>query len=413
MNDQETLINGSESKSEWLKMGMPIFKQEDLMSWQSIVVHFPNEYAREQFAKLIDQKISHKTRSLWYPKADIGHFAGKSYVSSLPFHRICPRYPVYVISKGRWKSRMTVKALERIKVPFEIVVEPQEYDKYAEHIDPKKILKLPKEGFGGGCSIPARNWCWNHSRKRGAARHWILDDNIEGFYRLHENLKTPVGDSAIFRAAEDFTDCYTNVAMSGFNYFMFAPRKSAAIKPYSLNTRVYSCILLSNTAKTPEDEPYAWRGRYNEDTDLSLRILKDGWCTVLFNAFLAFKQTTMSMVGGNTESLYVGVPDGRLEMAKSLKKQHPGVVHITHKWGRFQHHVDYTQFRKNRLKARPDLQIQKVQNNYGMELQVVQERREKTKKFLREKAKGRDRAVDLRAGEERQARSAEYIKKNK
>jgi hypothetical protein len=39
-----------------------------------------------------------------------------------------PRYPVYIISKGRWDSRLTSKALETINVPYRIVIEPQEYD---------------------------------------------------------------------------------------------------------------------------------------------------------------------------------------------------------------------------------------------------------------------------------------------
>ena len=42
-----------------------------------------------------------------------------------------PEYPVYIISKGRWKSRLTSKALENIAMPYHIVVEPQEYDEYA------------------------------------------------------------------------------------------------------------------------------------------------------------------------------------------------------------------------------------------------------------------------------------------
>ena len=46
-----------------------------------------------------------------------------------------PKYPVYIISKGRWESRLTSKALEEIKVPYHIVVEPQEYLNYAEVID--------------------------------------------------------------------------------------------------------------------------------------------------------------------------------------------------------------------------------------------------------------------------------------
>ena len=45
-----------------------------------------------------------------------------------------PDYPVYVISKGRWESRKASKALEKIGVPYRIVIEPQEYEKYAEVI---------------------------------------------------------------------------------------------------------------------------------------------------------------------------------------------------------------------------------------------------------------------------------------
>lgn len=370
-------------KVDWMKewIGMPDFDMKDLQPWQSMAVHFASNSDREAFSKAVGQTITPKTRSIWYPKAAIGHFAGKSWESTLPPHQTVPRYPIYIISKGRWESRKTAKALDKIGVPYNIVVEPQEYDNYAYHMDPAKILKLPKENYGGGCSIPARNWCWRHSRKRGADRHWILDDNIEGFFRLTENLKTPVGDGLIFRAAENFTDRYQNVGMSGFNYFMFAPRKSGDIRPFVTNTRIYSCILLDNHIKDPETgEPFAWRGRYNEDTDLSLRILKTGLCTILFNAFLAFKATTMTMKGGNTESLYKNAPgfDGRLEMAKSLKEQHPGHVIISRKWDRYQHHVDYSGFTQ-KLKRKPNLALEKEKNNHQMTLKVVEQKKQKLK----------------------------------
>ena len=54
-----------------------------------------------------------------------------------------PRYPVYIISKGRWESRLTSKALEEMNVPYHIVIEPQEYDQYAAVVDPAKIFVLP------------------------------------------------------------------------------------------------------------------------------------------------------------------------------------------------------------------------------------------------------------------------------
>lgn len=269
-----------------------------------------------------------------------------------------PRYPIYVISKGRWTLRHTSKALERMHIPYHIVIEPQEYEQYAAVIDPMKILVLPFSNLGQG-SIPARNWVWEHSIGEGAQRHWILDDNIRAFYRLHKNVKYYADDGTIFAAAEDFTERYKNVALAGFQYEMFAPRKEKH-DPFVLNTRIYSCILILNSL------PYRWRGRYNEDTDLSLRVLKDGWCTVLFYAFLAEKRATMRMRGGNTDELYQG--DGRYQMALSLQKQHPDVVKITRKWGRWQHQVDYRPFKGNRLIRRDDIEILQGVNNYGMKL---------------------------------------------
>lgn len=269
------------------------------------------------------------------------------------------KYPVYIISKGRWESRLTSKAFDAMSVPYRIVIEPQEHEKYAAVISPTKILVLPFSNLGQG-SIPARNWVWDHATSEGHARHWIVDDNIVCFMRFHYNLKVPVSSGDIFRAMEDFVDRFENVSMAGPNYKMFASRKSGNIKPFTPNTRIYSCILLSN------DVPYRWRGRYNEDTDLSLRFLKDGYSTVLFNAFLAEKQPTMTMKGGNTEELYQG--DGRLDMARSLYCQHPDVTTITQKWGRWQHHVDYRPFRNNKLRLKPGVVIAGGPDNYGMKL---------------------------------------------
>lgn len=145
-------------------------------------------------------------------------------------------------------------------------------------------------------------------------------------------------------------------------YEMFIPRK-VKVAPLIFNTRIYSCILIKN------DLPYRWRGKYNEDTDLSLRVLKDGWCTVLFQAFICKKITTMYMKGGNTESLYkLENEDGRLLMAQSLQKQHPDVVKIGRRWGRWQHVVNYKPFKNNRLIKKKGVIIPEGVNNYGMVL---------------------------------------------
>jgi len=284
-----------------------------------------------------------------------------------------PKYPVYIISKGRADSRLTVKTLKYMKVPYKIVVEPQEFKQYNKYIPKRKILILPFSNLGQG-SIPARNWVWEHAIKTGAKRHWLMDDNIEYFFRFNHNLKVPVSDGTVLRVMEIFTDRYQDVALSGPNYFMFATRKSGAIKPYTLNTRIYSCTLIKNNL------PYRWRGKYNEDTDLSLRVLQNNYRTILFNAFLQGKKTTMSVKGGNTDEVYID-GDNRLKFAESLKEQHPRFVKVTKKFGRFHHHVDYSLFKKNKLIRVPNYNeiVNSGINNYGMELIKLKKRKNENK----------------------------------
>ena len=265
-----------------------------------------------------------------------------------------PIYPIYIISKGRHDTRKTSRALEQMRVPYKIVIEPQEHDAYSSVIDSSKILVLPFSNLGQG-GIPARNWVWKHARESGAKRHWILDDNISGFRNLKNKNRIPCKNGEPFAMIERFVDRFTNVPMAGMQYTGFmvsesSTAKGAAKLPVTMNTRVYSCVLLCNKIKC-----FEWRGRYNEDTDLSLRFLKAGYCTMLFNAYMCDKQTTMTMKGGNTDELYKQDEkfDGRFEMAKHLQKQHPDVTKIHYRWGRWQHQVNFSKFKNNVLLRKP------------------------------------------------------------
>ena len=270
-----------------------------------------------------------------------------------------PNYPVYIISKGRWDTRLTSITLEEINVPYRIVVEPQEYDNYAKVISSEKILVLPFQNLGEG-GTPARNWVFEHSISEGHERHWILDDNIKGFYRYNNSLKYRVTSGTVFRCIEDFTDRYTNVALSGFQYLFFAShnRDRAA---FILNTRVYSAILVNNKITL------RWRGKYNEDSDLSIRCLKEGYCNILFNAFLQGKQATMKMKGGN-EEIYAET-NNRKEFAESLMNQHPDIVKVITKYGRYHHSINFNHFKKNKLIKKQGLILPETNNEYGMILQ--------------------------------------------
>jgi len=291
-----------------------------------------------------------------------------------------PVHPVYIISKGRHESMLTSKSLARMKVPHYIAIEPQDEKNYNEALDNFGIrdyvtlLIAPFSNHGDGPGR-ARNWCWDHSISIGAEKHWVLDDNISDFYRLHQNKRIRVESGAIFKAAEDFVDRYENVPISGFQYrFFIAP--NSAYPPYVKNTRIYSTLLISNDCK------HRWRGRYNEDTDICLRVLKDGDCTIQFNAFLQGKAATQTVKGGNTEEFYhkEGTldksqwrdgtlnPEGTKNKSQMLVDLHPDVAVMVKRYGRWHHYVDYSIFKKNELKLKPGIVIPDGTNNYGMKL---------------------------------------------
>jgi hypothetical protein len=266
-----------------------------------------------------------------------------------------------------------MKVLESIGVPYHVIVEDQEYDLYAEQLGEHRLLVLDKQfqedyekcddlgmtkSPGSG---PARNFAWAHAIETGHAWHWTMDDNIQEFYRLSRNRKIRMADGTFFKAMEDFVLRYENIAMAGPNYEMFAKRRQK-IPPFVPNTRIYSCNLIRC------DVPFRWRGRWNEDTILSLDMLKAGWCTILFNAFLQNKMATQKLKGGNTE-LYQSA--GTKVKSQMIIDTHPDVSEVVWKFNRWHHYVDYRPFRRNKLIRKPDAEIPQGVNNYGLSLKKI------------------------------------------
>jgi hypothetical protein len=267
-----------------------------------------------------------------------------------------------------------------MKVPHYLVVEPQECDGYEKSVrDWEKetgqksyatVLELDlrykdtyellddlglTKSTGPG---PARNFAWDHSIKTGAEWHWVADDNINNFLRLTNNLKIKVGDGSCFRVMEDFCLRYENVTMAGPNYRSFASQNSA-MPPFITNTRIYSCNLIKNDAKwvsgSRAGELFRWRGRYNEDTIISLDMLTQGFCTVQFNAFLQDKLRTQVLGGGNTAEFYSG--EGTAPKSRMLKEVYPEYTELVWKFGREHHHVNYLPFKSTSLKYKSDVVI--------------------------------------------------------
>jgi hypothetical protein len=299
------------------------------------------------------------------------------------------KYPLYIPTKGRADSRLTSKALDFMKVPHYLVVEPQECEMYEQSLvewekqtglkSSATVLEMDlnykltyellddlgqTKSTGPG---PARNFAWDHSIKNGFESHWVMDDNLRNFLRLNNNLKIKVADGTCFRVMEDFCDRYSNVLMAGPNYRSFASQ-NASMPPFVKNTRIYSCNLIRNNAKWVTGDRagqlFRWRGRYNEDTIISLDMLTQGFCTVQFNALLQDKLRTQVLGGGNTAEFYAG--EGTANKSRMLKEAYPEYTELVWRFQREHHYVNYNSFKDTKLKRKPGVIIPDGVNNYGM-----------------------------------------------
>ena len=367
------LFESKPLKKEWEKhwLEMPEYSHGDKATYAKIDFTFIDI---KQAKEMLRQNVTNKTNSAWYPKLIRGYYSHIRVVGGAKQGK----YPIYIVSKGRALFCSTSQELSKMEVKHFVVVEPDDVVLYKENVENEfaTIIELDmnykknydtfddlgdtkSKGPGG-----ARNFCWEHSMENGHAMHWVFDDNAnDGFKILDKNRRIRSRTGAMFKAAEDFVDRYSNVAISGFNYWEFCP-DTQNYPPYVTNTRIYSFLLIRN------DIPYRWRGRYNEDTDICLRVLKDGWCTVQFNAFLASKAKTQSVVGGNTEAFYS--KEGTYPKSKMIEDMHPDVAKVVWKFSRWHHYVDYSGY-KQKLIYKEGLKFEDKIDNYGMTIIETEE----------------------------------------
>ena len=357
---------------------MPEFKWSDWLYEKYVFdVQLNTEDDRDAFFKAFD----HKPTILNYIHYELDDHPLKDYEYEFT-EKISPKYPIYVITKGRWEKTLTIDTLEEMGIDFNICVEPDEYDNYISNpkIDKNKVIKLPEnfsERKQGG--IPVRNFVWQHSVDNGHKKHWIIDDNIDGFYRWNENIQKRVKDGVVFRIMEDYSDMWENLGLTSCQYASFVPGIDTGRGAVIRNTRTYSCILI-NTELLDKRLEERWRGTYNEDTDLTLRVLstKD-LCTANFNAILSGKQTTGTMKGGNTTTIYEFGEDkeenakftGLQKKFDELKENWGDIIKFTnkkHKDGRPHHHISYTKLFKQPLILKEGIKREPKVNNYNMKL---------------------------------------------
>ena len=226
-------------------------------------------------------------------------------------------YPIYILSKGRPK-KVTAQCLDDVGVPYTVVVEPYEEALYLEAgYTPIQLLVLPKSNQG---IAYVRNFIKEHSIECGWEYHWQLDDNIKDFRVRRNNKNIKHSALHLLSASENFIKPFDNIGIVGLCHTVFAFARPHYV---DINKQVYSCVLVNNQSKAK------WRDEVVEDTDYSLQVLSENYCTLLLNKFLIGKEATSKDSGGNDNS-----DEWRMKRSLGLQKYWPGAFKITEQYGR-------------------------------------------------------------------------------
>jgi hypothetical protein len=326
-------------------------------------------YTEDDFNDFIAKtnfKLSKTAKTYWFPhKLNLNHIKMNGHYTTKKCH---PQYPVYIPTYKRFETCYTARTLEELDMSIYIMVirnETNEIENYRKSVQSfqlkhAKLLIIPddfykeQEELGNDYSVIPRNYIYKHALESGYTHHWCLDDNIKGFFRKNRGNVLPfIGTGFPLFFVEEYIKKYSNVYQAGIQYHHLSfPMMTRP--PIILNSRVYSCMLIKHV------DGFRWRGKYNEDTDLSIRLLKAGYATMTFQNILCGKQTTCTVKGGNTDDIYK-TKDGYLKKANSIVEWHPDVTKFAMRYGHPHHFVDYRAFECNDLGA----------TNYKMKLPEV------------------------------------------
>ena len=276
-------------------------------------------------------------------------------------------YPIFIISYNRPNVyASTISAFIKYGVKINVVVHKEQLQAYKsffnsplvnwiefddEYKHKYEILSNVDSYEKNAGSGAERNFAWDCAKNAGYSAYWNFDDNMIFIYQTgkttnskksyeRRHITDPKQFKELFHKAEDFYDSYDNLFIMELGegtYFGFRTHPV-------LNRRCYSALLI-NTAI-----PTQWRGRYNEDTIMSLDCLSNGFCTCQTPILLKNKCSTRAAKGGN-HALGKGKDDLKnqvysdaidYEFSSSLKSQmlvavYPQYCYLKYRCGRIHH----------------------------------------------------------------------------
>ena len=258
-------------------------------------------------------------------------------------------FPVYVPTRGRPQKQMTADALLELGISPYLVVEAAEEEAYSKANPNCKVIVWPQSYLDDYEKTPeldphpttgaAHNYAWDHSRANGYTHHWIMDDNIGRFLIRSKGRRANLHNPIALHWHENLIRKYQNLAGIALAMAPFMMGKELM-----LNTRLYCCTLYRNDLN---QSGIKWRRGLNDDTIVSLDILKTGyWCTAE-SRVVGIRKTGTSrksrMSGGMTDFYAQG---GFIKKSAELVRTHPDCSRTVVKFNRVHHVVDFSGFKQ-------------------------------------------------------------------
>jgi len=201
---------------------------------------------------------------------------------------------IFIPTKNRVGNSTLLKFAEDKNQKINIVVEPQDYEKYKIKYPKFNYLVLPINDAG---ITYVRNYIKEYTENNSIPNYWQLDDDLTGlFYRVGTKLIRSDFDT-LKQAQQQFIT--NGIALGSLEYRQFA---WSANKDIILNSFCDSCVFVDNSKLFGLRYRNYVEGK--EDRDFAMQVIKFGQKTGRTTLFSFSAPANGSNAGGLKEIFY-------------------------------------------------------------------------------------------------------------
>lgn len=203
-------------------------------------------------------------------------------------------HQIFVPSKGRAHTSKFLQMAADLKQEVAMVVEKEEQATYRAKFPSHECITLPKSNQG---ITYVRNFIKKYAEDNSVYKHWMIDDDLSGFYiRLGTKmLKTPFSE-VLTKAEEQFNQGY---GIAALDY-----QQIAWSATYELIKDGYAevCVLTDNTKTF--GMRYRPEAEGKEDRDFAMQCIAAGHGTLRSTLYTFAAPANGSNSGGLKEIFY-------------------------------------------------------------------------------------------------------------